>query len=60
MRETQGEWFKDTRKAENAAFDFLKSFDATKHTTEKLKALAKRSIADARKIAAALAAKGEA
>ena len=60
MRETQGEWFKDTRKAENAAFDFLKSFDATKHTTEKLKAQAKRSIADARKITAALAGKGEA
>lgn len=55
MAETQGEWFKDTRKAENAAFDFLKSFDAVKHTREKLKARAKQDIEQARRTLAALA-----
>jgi hypothetical protein len=60
MRETQGEWFKDTRKAENAAFDFLKSFDAVKHTAAKLKANALRDIEQAKRTLAALAGRVEA
>ena len=60
FRETQGEWFKDTRKAENAAFEFMESFDAVKHTTKTLKENAKRDIETARRTLAALAGRSEA
>jgi hypothetical protein len=60
MRETQGEWFKDTRKAETAAFEFLKSFDAVSHTAAKLKANALRDIEQAKRTLAALAGRVEA
>ena len=57
MAETCGEWFKDTRKAENAAFDFIKSFDAVKHTADELKRRAERDIAAAKLTLAALRGK---
>jgi hypothetical protein len=57
MAETQGEWFKDTHKAENAAFEFLKTFDAVKHTMGKLAANARRDIKQARATLATLAGK---
>ena len=60
MRETQGEWFKDTRKAEESAFAFLKSFDAVTHTTKTLKENAKRDIEAARRTLAALSGRSEA
>lgn len=60
LRETQGEWFKDTRKAENAAFAFLKTFDAVTHTAAKLKHNAKRDIETAKRTLAALAGRSEA
>jgi len=55
MSETRGEWFKDTRKAEAAAFEFLKGFDAVTHTAAKLKANALRDITQAKRTLAALA-----
>lgn len=60
MRETQGEWFKDTRKAEDSAFAFLKTFDAVTHTARTLKENAKRDILAARRTLAALTGKVEA
>ena len=57
---TQGEWFKDTRKAEDSAFAFLKSFDAVTHTAKTLKENAKRDILAAKRTLAALAGKSEA
>ena len=57
FRETQGEWFKDTHKAEESAFAFLKSFDAVTHTARTLKENAKRDIESARRTLAALAGK---
>ena len=55
MGETQGEWFKDTRKAENAALEFVRTFDAVTHTAAKLKSNAKRDIEQAKRTLAALA-----
>ena len=55
MSETQGEWFKDTRKAEAAAFEFLKGFDAVKHTADTLAANCRRDITQAKRTLAALA-----
>jgi hypothetical protein len=55
--ETQGEWFKDTRKAEDAAAAFLIGFDAVAHTSAKLAARAKQDIATAKQTLAALAGK---
>ena len=60
MSATQGEWFKDTRKAESSAFEFLKSFDAVTHTAAKLKHNAKREIDTARRTLAALSGRSEA
>lgn len=54
---TQGEWFKDTRKAEDSAFAFLKSFDAVTHTAKVLEENAKRDILAARRTLAALTGK---
>lgn len=58
MRETQGEWFKNTRKAEDAALAFVKGFDAVGHTAATLKLQCQREISDARKTLAALRGKG--
>lgn len=55
MRETQGEWFKVTRKAEDSAFAFVASFDAVGHTAAKLKANARRDITTAKRTLAILA-----
>jgi hypothetical protein len=57
MAETQGEWFRDTAKAENAAREFIAGFDAVKHTADKLAANARRDIQTARETLAALAGK---
>ena len=57
MAETCGEWFKDTRKAEDAAREFVAGFDAVKHTAEKLKAKARHEIQQARATLAILAGK---
>lgn len=54
MAETQGEWFKDTRKAEDAAFAFMASFDAPAHTAAKMADKARRSITEAKRTLAAL------
>lgn len=50
-----GDWFKDTSKAEKSAFEFLKTFDAPRHTAAKLKERAKREILEAKRTLAALA-----
>ena len=55
-----GEWFKDTRKAEDSVFAFLKSFDAVTHTAKTLKERAKRDIEAARRTLAALSGRSEA
>jgi hypothetical protein len=57
FRETQGEWLKDTRKAEESAFAFLKSFDAVTHTAAKLRENAKRDILAAKRTLAAITGK---
>lgn len=55
MAETHGEWFKDTRKAENAALEFVRTFDAVRHTRETLKRNARRDIETAKRTLATLA-----
>jgi len=57
MAETQGEWFRDTAKAEKAARDFIAGFDAVKHTADKLAANARRDIKTAKDTLAILAGK---
>jgi hypothetical protein len=52
---TQGEWFKSTDKARESALEFVRTFDAVKHTSDTLKTNARRSIADARAVLATLA-----
>lgn len=52
---TNGEWLKNTRKAENAAFEFIRTFNAQKHTADTLKARARRAVADAKETLARLA-----
>ena len=55
--ETQGEWFRDTSKAEKAAAEFVAGFDAVRHTADKLAAHARRDIKTARETLAYLAGK---
>lgn len=57
---TSGEWFRDTAKADKSAATFVAGFDAPRHTAEKLGALARRQIADAKRTLAALAGKPQA
>jgi hypothetical protein len=57
LAESQGEWFRDTAKAEKAAAAFIAGFDAVKHTTDKLAAKARRDIKTARATLATLAGK---
>ena len=57
LSETQGEWFKDTRKAVDSALAFVASFDAVKHTADKMAANALRDIETAKKTLAALRGK---
>jgi len=47
-------WHKDTRKAVAEALEFVRTFDAVKHTGDKLAARAKRDIETAKKTLAAL------
>ena len=54
MAETQGQWFKETRKAEDSAFAFLASFDAPAHTSAKMADKARRAILEAKRTLAAL------
>lgn len=54
---SDGEWFRDTAKADKAAADFVRAFDAVKHTMEKLAANARREIKAARATLAILAGK---
>ena len=58
--ETQGEWFRDTAKADASAAAFVAEFDAVRHTTAKLADISRRKIADARRTLAALAGKAQA
>jgi len=60
MRETQGEWFRDTHKAEASVFEFLKTFNAVAHTAKTLKESAKRDMIAARRTLAALSGRSEA
>jgi hypothetical protein len=57
LSESQGEWFRDTAKAEQAAAAFIAGFDAVKHTADKLAAKARRDIKIARETLAILAGK---
>jgi hypothetical protein len=54
MAETQGEWFKDSAKAHKSVMEFVRTFDAEKHTAAELERTARRNIADAKNVLALL------
>jgi hypothetical protein len=56
-QETQGEWFKETSKAEKSASEFLKTFDAVAHTAAKLEQKSREEILSAKRTLAALRGK---
>jgi hypothetical protein len=57
FQETQGQWFKETSKAEKSAFEFLKMFDAVAHTAAKLESNCRQDMATAKRTLAALRGK---
>lgn len=57
MAETQGEWFRDTAKAEKSVTAFIAGFDAVKHTADTLAANSRKEIERARLALSLLAGK---